>query len=84
MTQSFKDLTSAQGMHDLMVCELELQVELCADSLEPKTCFRFIVFLSLCPCPARALPLSLSLSLFEYYYSKINKHWGTWGAQWVM
>ena len=34
--------------HDLMVCEFEPRVGLCADSSEPGACFGFCVSLSLC------------------------------------
>ena len=51
--------------HDLTVCEFEPHIGLCADSLEPGTCFGFCASLSLCPSPAHALSLSVS---------KVNKH----------
>ena len=44
--------------HDLAVREFKPRVGLCADSSEPRACFRFCVSLSPCPSPAR--PLSLS------------------------
>uniref|UniRef100_A0A673US96 Uncharacterized protein n=1 Tax=Suricata suricatta TaxID=37032 RepID=A0A673US96_SURSU len=37
----------------------------------PLACFRFCVFLSLCPSPVHSLSLSLSLSLSPYI-SKLN------------
>ena len=51
--------------HHLTVHEFEPHIGLCADSLEPGSCFRFCVTLSLCPSPTCSLSLSLS---------KINKH----------
>ena len=45
--------------HDLAVCEFEPRVGLCADSSEPRACFRFCVPLSLCPSPTHALSLCL-------------------------
>ena len=48
--------------HNLMVHDFESRVGLCADSSEPKACFRFCASLSLFPSPARALFLSLFLS----------------------
>ena len=45
--------------HDLMVCEFEPHVRLCADSSEPGACFRFCVSLSL------PLPGSCSVSLSQ-------------------
>ena len=47
--------------HDLAVPEFEPHVGLCADSSEPRACFRFCV--SLCPSPAHAVCVCLSLSL---------------------
>ena len=44
--------------HDLMVCEFEPHVGLCADSSEPGACFRFCVSVSLCPVPTHTLSLS--------------------------
>ena len=45
--------------HDLAVRGFEPHVGLCADSMEPGTCFRFCVSLSLCSSPAHAVSLSL-------------------------
>ena len=46
--------------HDLMVCEFEPSIRLCADSSEPGAYFGFCVSLSLCPFPSCSLSLSLS------------------------
>ena len=46
--------------HDLMVCEFEPRVRLCADSPEPGACLGFCVSLSLCYSPACILSLCLS------------------------
>ena len=45
--------------HDLMVCEFEPRVRLCADGSEPGACFGFCVSLSL-PILAHVLSLSVS------------------------
>ena len=50
--------------HDLMVCEFEPHIGICADSSEPGPCFGFCVPLFLYPSPTCTLSLSL----------KINKH----------
>ena len=47
--------------HDLMACEFEPHVRLCADSSELGACFRFCVSLSLSAPPLLILCLSLSL-----------------------
>ena len=57
MAQSVKRLDFGSGQ-DLMVCELEPHLGLCADSSEPGACLRFCVSLSLCSYPAHALSLS--------------------------
>ena len=44
----------AEG-HDLLVCEFEPCVGLCADSSEPEPCFRLYVSLSLCFSSTHAL-----------------------------
>ena len=49
--------------HALTVREFEPRIGLCADSLEPGSCFGFCVSLSLCPSFTHTLFLSLSLSL---------------------
>ena len=51
------DLSSG---HDLMVCEFEPLVGLCADSSEPGARFGFCVSLFLCPSPTHAPSLPLS------------------------
>ena len=49
-----------QPVHDLVVREFEPRVGLWADDgSEPGACFRFCVFLSLCPSPVHALSLSV-------------------------
>ena len=45
--------------HDLMVCEFEPRIGLCADGSEPGARFGFCVSLSLCPSPVHALSLSV-------------------------
>ena len=55
-------LSVCSSGHDLTVHGFKPRVSLCADSSEPRACFKFCVSLSLCP-----LPHSLSISL-----SKIN------------
>ena len=66
--------SSFSSGYDLAVCEFGPHIRLCADSSEPRACFRFYVSLSLCPSPTRARALSLSLSK--------NKHlMGAWVAQ---
>ena len=54
--------------HELVACEFEPRIRLCADSSEPGACFGFCVSLS---APPHSLSLSLSLALS---LSKINKH----------
>ena len=60
VAQLVKRLTSSG--HDLVVCEFEPRVGLCADSSEPRTCFGFCVSLSL-PLPTHVVSPSLSFSL---------------------
>ena len=47
--------------HDLTVHGFEPRDGLCADRSEPRACFRFCIFLCLCPSPTLSL-------------SKMNKH----------
>ena len=54
--------------HDLKVCGFESHIRLCADSLEPRTGFRFFASLSLSASPQPVLVLILSLS-----FSILNK-----------
>ena len=65
VAQWVKRPTSAQVMISLFH-KSEPHFRLCADSLEPGTCFRFCVSLPLCPAPRR-LVLRLCLS-------RINEH----------
>ena len=51
--------------HNLVIHDFEPRIGLCADSSEPRACFRFCVSLSLYPLPARILSLSFSLSLSQ-------------------
>ena len=67
MAQSVKHPTLDFGIgHDLVVCEMEPCIALCADSKEP-------AWDSFCPFLARACMHSLSLSSVHVSLSKINK-----------
>ena len=58
LAQSVEHQTPDFGLgHDLMVRGFKPRIRLCADSSEPRACFRFYISLSLCPSPAHALSL---------------------------
>ena len=73
VAQSVKRPTSSG--HDLIVCEFEPRVRLCADSLESGACFGFCVSLSL----SLRLPHSRSVSLspsHQYFVKVVRESLG--------
>ena len=73
--------------HDLTVREFEPLIGLCSDSLDPRSCFRFCVSLSLCPSPTHSLSLclslSVSLSLFvskKFFFCFLDYDAKTWAS----
>ena len=82
MVQSVKYLTlDLSSGHDLMVCEFEPLIQLCADGMEPLGILSLL--LSAPPPLVHMLSLSLSLSVSKYI-NKLNENFKKKTICWVV